>query len=141
MCSALGALPRTLPATVVPERSHPAMNSTLTMAQTLVDGPPNPTCFESTLRERLLRWVGDLLEGQSVRLHDRHRRVTLTRCQHLRRPSGIVAPPPDAEQAADQGAHHVVAEGIGPHGGDDDARGLALPAQLEQRANRGGSFA
>jgi hypothetical protein len=60
---------------------------------------------------------------------------------HLGRPGDRLPPLPDRDEAADQGAHHVVAERVGAHRPDDEPGLVTPPRQLEQGAHGGRALA
>ena len=76
-----------------------------------------------------------------MRLDDGHRRVALASEHDLHRPVGCPPPLAHRDEAAHEGTHHVVAEGVCAHGADKQARLVSSPRQVEQGADRGGARA
>src|SRR5699024_2957258 len=103
--------------------------------------------------ELLVRRVGDVVEREALGRAQRRgayavapRRFPGAGGEHLGRPGLVPSALPHSEQRADEGADHVVAEGVGDDGRDDQALvgpalPGALPPQLAQLPNGGRALA
>ena len=114
-------------------------------ASTSSDGQP-PHRWSSSVRtlraasacdgQLVVGRVADLLERQPVRRHHGDGRVARRRGQHLAGPLRGPSAFADRDQAADERAHHVVAERVGPDGPDEESAGFALPRERQEGADR-----
>jgi hypothetical protein len=88
---------------------------------------------------RAVRRVTHFLQAQCVRGHDPDRGIAGRGREQVLGPAGRPAALADGDQRADQRAHHVVAERVGHHRGDQDAGLVPVPVQAAQRPHGGRS--
>src|SRR6478735_9269432 len=81
--------------------------------------------------------IADLLQREAVGLHHAHSLVAPSPGHYLGRPAGGPASLTYCDQAADQRAHHVVAEGVGAHRADDETCVVPPPGEVQEGADGG----